>query len=117
VARPKTQSNEQRKEKARVRAREWRVNNPERAKLNGKKAHYRTKYGLTLSQVEQLHASATGCEICGSSDKRLVIDHDHESGRVRGLLCDRCNYYVLADRKIEFFEQVIAYLKRSAIST
>lgn len=32
------------------------------------------------------------CAVCGrKSRERLVIDHDHSSGRVRGLLCNPCN--------------------------
>lgn len=54
-------------------------------------------YGLT---VEQYHAMKTkqggGCAICGSTtpggkDNKLHVDHDHKTGKVRGLLCNRCN--------------------------
>jgi Recombination endonuclease VII len=31
------------------------------------------------------------CAVCGSDDPRLVIDHDHGTGLVRGLLCPPCN--------------------------
>lgn len=41
----------------------------------------------------------TSCSICGvtakeSETKRLVRDHNHTTGMIRGLLCDKCNNYV-----------------------
>jgi hypothetical protein len=38
----------------------------------------------------KLKAEVTQCVICGSDDK-LVVDHDHKTGEVRGLLCNHCN--------------------------
>ena len=46
-------------------------------------------YGLTSIQVIDIE-SAGACEICGSC-QRLSIDHDHNTGQVRGLLCSKCN--------------------------
>lgn len=44
--------------------------------------------GLTWSTFQSL---PTVCTICGSTD-RLVPDHDHTTGEVRGILCDSCNH-------------------------
>lgn len=57
----------------------------------------RPKRQSELMPTEQyeamLAAQGGGCAICGAGPKtrRLHIDHDHMSGKVRGLLCHRCN--------------------------
>lgn len=50
--------------------------------------HLRIRYGLTPKQADELYSR--GCEICGSTEK-LCIDHNHETGEVRGCLCNNCN--------------------------
>src|SRR3990167_1168850 len=34
----------------------------------------------------------TECQICGRGDERLGVDHDHQTNKVRGYLCKRCNF-------------------------
>jgi phage-related minor tail protein len=49
-------------------------------------------YGLTIGGFERLFSRQGGaCAICGVTDKRLVVDHCHTTGAVRGLLCSPCN--------------------------
>lgn len=52
------------------------------------------KYNLTEDQYEDLIASGT-CSICGGNavdgNHSMPVDHDHKTGRVRGLLCTHCN--------------------------
>lgn len=93
------------KELARIRSREWRLKYPERSRENSER-YQRThpdkvlewqlrKYGLTL---EQYKAFGNKCMICGKEPHgmshgkaRLCIDHNHKTGKVRGLLCGACN--------------------------
>lgn len=52
------------------------------------------KYGITLAFYNELLAKQHGkCAICGGGNgtHKLAIDHCHATGRVRGLLCKRCN--------------------------
>lgn len=50
------------------------------------------RYGLTMSELQALFdKQSSTCLICERSGKKLEVDHDHETGAVRGLLCSRCN--------------------------
>ncbi|MGH8601525.1 MAG: endonuclease VII domain-containing protein [Gammaproteobacteria bacterium] len=61
--------------------------------------HGLKKFGLTVAEYESLLKSQGGvCAICkrlpqlaNRRTKRLGVDHEHSSGRIRGLLCDDCN--------------------------
>lgn len=69
---------------------------PKRASSPDENFHYNLrKYGLTPLGYDALLESQGGaCAICGSacpSGKRLAVDHCHNTGTVRGLLCARCN--------------------------
>ena len=51
-----------------------------------------TKYGITAEEHTALLERQSGvCAICQQPDKRLGVDHAHETGVVRGLLCNNCN--------------------------
>ena len=45
---------------------------------------------ITDQKLAELKAAVTQCVICGDESK-LVVDHDHETGQVRGMLCGHCN--------------------------
>lgn len=55
------------------------------------------KYGITADEYQELHDAQGGvCAICRRSEEavgrsRLSIDHDHVTGKTRGLLCGQCN--------------------------
>lgn len=50
---------------------------------------------MSLEEYEQLFKAQDGkCRVCStepSDEKRLCVDHNHITGKIRGLLCDRCN--------------------------
>lgn len=65
-----------------------------------------------LASLESINA----CQVCGS-DKKLCIDHDHESGRVRGVLCDNCNKALgHAKDDIETLKGLVSYLENFSYS-
>jgi hypothetical protein len=82
---------------------EWRSKNPERARSHV----YKSKFGIDLEQYRTLLEKQGGlCAVClqpetinsrsrwvkNTTKKRaLAVDHDHKTGKVRGLLCSGCN--------------------------
>lgn len=71
-----------------------------------------TKYRLTPALLEAMALQQSGrCPIC-EQEKRLVIDHDHATGDVRGLLCHACNVAIaILDDPVRL-PRALAYLKR-----
>jgi len=74
-------------------AREWARKNPERKADN----HLKWRLGLPYGTYDEMFAAQGGkCGICGDASPgarttRFHVDHDKETGAIRGLLCGRCN--------------------------
>jgi hypothetical protein len=71
---------------------EWVAKNPDRQKLHLRKYQVGL-YGLSLWEYEDyLEMQDNACAICHAiPDNNLSVDHDHLTGKVRGLLCGPCN--------------------------
>lgn len=73
-----------------------------------------TRYGVTREEYETLLNKQNGvCAICGgvnSDGRRLHVDHDHDSGAVRGLLCVVCNMQLGVLDKQDWCLAAYAYL-------
>lgn len=78
--------------------RQYHKDNPEKQRHS----RLRRQFDLTPEQYDAMLSSQNGgCAICGGQERRadprtgqayaLAVDHDHETGRVRGLLCSNCN--------------------------
>lgn len=95
-------------------ARVWRAHNPERAKHHNLKRHY----GITLEQYNMMgEAQGWVCAICKNPEstkdkdggpRQMPVDHDHNTGKVRALLCTQCN------RGLGMFTDNIDKLKAAA---
>jgi hypothetical protein len=78
----------------------------------------RRQYGITLADYEQMvYNQEQKCAICGNEDevegRRLAIDHCHLSGKVRGLLCGKCNRGLgLFNDNQELLNKAISYLTK-----
>lgn len=74
----------------------------------------KTRYGITPEQYTILLTMQRGvCAICQKPPfrVRLAIDHDHKTGKIRGLLCRRCNCGIgNARESTAILAMMIAYL-------
>ena len=76
-----------------------------------REANRRNRYGLTVEEYERL-TGKDECEACGSTH-RLCIDHNHETGEVRGLLCNDCNIALgLLEDDLERLASLAGYIRR-----
>jgi hypothetical protein len=85
-----------------------RTANPQRRKQR----NYLARYGLTLLELAALIERQEGlCAICGRRLTRPCVDHDHGTGKVRGILCVGCNVRLNALEDKEFAEAGRRYLE------
>ncbi len=92
----------------------WRAANPDKRTTYDLRSRL-ARHGLTIDDYEAIKAAQDNrCVICGkrSVKRRLSIDHDHETGRVRGLLCLRCNRHLGGfEFSLEVLERLIRYVR------
>ncbi|MEU8683182.1 endonuclease VII domain-containing protein [Streptomyces sp. NPDC048611] len=92
----------------------WRVEQ-KRRKAAAHASTVQAKYGLDPGDYDRLYALQNGvCAICQRATgktRRLSVDHDHETGLVRGLLCRPCNSMLGHGRDDpKFFGRAATYL-------
>ena len=75
------------------------------------------KYGLTVDDYNKMYKEQNGkCAICKTdclSERfgKFDVDHDHETGKIRGLLCNKCNTGLgLFKDNVEHLKSAIEYL-------
>jgi hypothetical protein len=99
----------------------WAAANPQ-YRYERSKAHLLKKYGITPKDYHDMHEAAGGvCAICDQPEtaldrlgniRRLSVDHDHETGFIRGLLCAKCNPALgLLNDDPELLRNAITYLE------
>lgn len=79
-------------------------------------------YGITIDEYYRIaEIQGDRCAICGARPRKykLAVDHDHETGQIRGLLCKRCNHDLLgaAHDSIPMLERAISYLESPPAQT
>jgi len=95
----------------------------EKNKKKNKDRELQLKYKITLKEYQLLSKNQKNrCSICGNKEtaieprtnkiRGLAVDHNHETGKVRGLLCGKCNRGIgFFQENINFLQKTIDYLK------
>lgn len=91
------------------------INNSEKARLADKNAYLKRKYGIDLAYYNQMFINQNGC--CATCEthqselnRTLCVDHNHETGEVRGLLCMSCNRaFGLLKENVNTLKNLITY--------
>lgn len=83
--------------------------------LSSHRHNLKKKFGLTPEQHKQMYLDQNGCcAMCGEPVEytRIHTDHDHNTNKVRGLLCARCNCQIAIFDNYSLFSMAVEYLER-----
>jgi hypothetical protein len=99
----------------------YRKAHPEATAKLHRKHYFRSKYGIELEDAERMLEDQGGvCVICSdpiilSGKGGARVDHDHQTGEIRGVLCNRCNIALGNFRdSTAILNLAISYLKKSS---
>lgn len=90
-------------------------------RLRNRRYQLKWAYNITVEDVLSMRKSQDySCKICGVHEddlnRGLFVDHDHSTGKVRGLLCDDCNVLLgRAKDDTSILEEAIQYLRTKEI--
>ncbi|GAG47941.1 unnamed protein product [marine sediment metagenome] len=94
--------------------RRWQLQNPDKVR----NAKLIRTFGITLEQYNEMFNEQNGCcVICGKHQSELklslAVDHNHDGGNIRQLLCNHCNLILgLVQDNISLLEEFIKYVKK-----
>ena len=98
----------------------WRQNNPNRSKELNKKSRLKNVFGISIEEENRMLLSQNNCcAICNVNifdymnefQKGFCVDHNHETGQIRGLLCSLCNSVIgFSKESIEILDNTKQYL-------
>jgi len=89
----------------------------DRLRASRREARFQARYGISATVYDHMHSLQGGaCAICERRSKSpLHLDHDHETGKIRGLLCHLCNLRLVnAHTTPTILRRAAEYLERSA---
>ena len=98
----------------------WKLSNRESDILSKRKYQMGKRYGITWEEVLQKHEQQNGCcAICRipipllTEKCKAYIDHNHNTGIIRGILCHSCNKLIgFSKENVNILSTAIEYLKK-----
>ena len=109
---------ETKRHKLKLWQKDWRKRNPERHKTTAKRYKLKQQYGITLEQYNSMFDEQKGCcYICHKNQseckRKLNVDHNHKTGRVRALLCGGCNSMIAHSKEnVDTLLAGVEYLRK-----
>jgi hypothetical protein len=107
------------KKKANERIKKWREANREHIRARDRNNGLKWKYGIGSEEFNRMfQEQGSVCAICGTEQpdgkRPFMVDHDHTTGKVRGILCNNCNMGLgwFKDKE-EYLTKAIEYLKET----
>lgn len=111
-----------------ARLKRWQKANPDKVRVYARRHNLKKNYGITLEDYDAMLAEQGGvCALCrkdrkGEGDtgrhaeyggRHMAIDHNHVTGKIRGILCHRCNRMLgHVKEDVEVFRRAIEYLEK-----
>ena len=85
-----------------------------------RKLEYKKDFNITIADYDRMFTEQNGyCAICGRHQsvfsRRLAVDHDHITSKIRGLLCDPCNRG-MGMLKEHNLQKALDYLSKSKVA-
>lgn len=103
----------------------WIKDDDARYRESNRRAGLKYKFGMTIEQFDKMLADQGGCcAVCKTTNpngegiengknKQFSIDHDHTTGKIRGLLCNKCNRCLsFMQDSVTVLTKAITYLKK-----
>ena len=96
----------------------WKKKNRKRVKFLQRRNSLQSRYGITIEQYDAMLSKQDGvcltCERPCLSGLHLAVDHDHDTGLIRGLLCRDCNTVLgKVNESVEILRKMITHIVRN----
>lgn len=111
---------ERSREASRLGQQRYREQYPERSSASLWASSLRRNYGIGPDEFDALLSKQNGrCAICGTDDpgtRKFNVDHDHETGKIRGILCQRCNLAIGHFKdNLDIMENAMRYVRSGGV--